>query len=222
MLNTGYGRVRADRFPGSRALLAEVAGNYQLYGDPAAFTPGELAPLLKGFIDCPLQFEPLLQAACPDLRSWERIVYRVGDLCPIPIPAGVEIRRLGKADAPALASLSPASAWVIKTWGGARGAAVSARAWGAFVGGQLASVACPFFMGIQFEDPGVATELPYRGRGLSTACTYALIRDVLQRGKQASWNTSPDNLASIRVAEKVGFRTARSDRLFVTGVEIPL
>ncbi len=94
-------------------------------------------------------------------------------------------------------------------------------AWGAFVKGKLASIACPFFAGLQVEDLGVATEPAYRGRGLSAACTYHLIQDVLERGKRVSWNTSTNNMASIRVADKLGFRFARLDRLFVTGVEIP-
>ena len=221
VLNTGCGLAWADRSPNGRALLAEVAGNYQFYGDPQAFTPQELAPLLKGFIECPLEFEPLLQAACPDLVAWERVVYQLEDLRPISTPAGVEIRRLEETDALELAGLSPESNWVVKTLGGVSGATKSGMAWGAFVEGKLASIACPFFVGIQYEDLGVATEPPYRGRGLSTACTYALIQDVLQRGKRVSWNTSRDNLASIRVAEKLGFRFVRTDRLFVTGVEIP-
>lgn len=221
VLNTGCGRAWADHFPEPLALLAESAGNYQLYGDPRTFSPQELAPLLKGFIDCPPEFEPLLRAACPDLVAWERCVYQLEDLRPVLVPPGVEIRRLGAADAPALAGLSPACAWVIKTWGGAGGAVKGGLAWGAFLQGELASVACPFFVGIQYEDLGVATELAYRGRGLSTACTAALCQDVLQRGKRVSWNTSTDNAASIRVAEKAGFRFVRTDRLFVTGVEIP-
>lgn len=221
ILTTGFGRAWTDRFPNSHALLAEVAGNYQFYGDPEAFTPEEITPLLKGFIDCPQEFEPLLRAACPDLVSWDRIVYRLEDLRPSSTPAGTEIRRLEKADAFLLASLSPETAWLTKTWGGASGAANSGKTWGAIVKGKLASVACPFFMGIQYEDLGVATELSYRGRGLSTACVYALIQDVLQRGKQVSWNTSTDNVASVHVAEKLGFRFARTGRLLVTGVEIP-
>jgi RimJ/RimL family protein N-acetyltransferase len=221
VLNTGCGQAWADRSPHGRALLAEVAGNYQFYGDPQAFTSQEVAPLLKGFIDCPPEFESLLRAACPDLVAWERVVFQLADLRPVATPPGAEIRRLEEADEPAIAGLSPESSWVVKTWGGAAEAAKNGMAWGAFVQGKLASIACPFFVGIQYEDLGVATEPAYRGRGLSAACTYHLVQDVLERGKQVSWNTSPDNIASIRVAEKVGFRFARTDRLFVTGVEIP-
>lgn len=221
VLNTGYGRAWVDRFPNPRALLAETAGNYQFYGAPGDLSPEELAPLLKGFIDCPPEFEPLLRVACPDVITWERVVYQLTDLLLVSTPIEVEIRRLVEADVPALACLSQESGWVTKTWGGASGTAASGTAWGAFVEGKLASVACPFFMGIQYEDLGAATEPPYRGWGLSAACTHVLCQDVLQRGKMVSWNTSTDNLASIRVAEKVGFHFVRSDRLFVAGVKLP-
>jgi GNAT superfamily N-acetyltransferase len=221
VLNTGHGRAWVDRFPNPGAMLAETAGNYQLYGQPDSLSPEALPPLLKGFIDCPPAFEALLRLACPDLVTWERVVYQLVGLLPGSNPAGAVIRRLVAADAPALAGLSSESAWVTKTWGGAAGAAASGTAWGVFVEGALASVACPFFVGAQYEDLGVATEAPYRGRGLSAACTRALCQDVLRRGKLVSWNTSTDNPASIRLAEKVGFRFVRNDRLLVTGVKLP-
>ncbi len=221
VLNTGHGRVWADRFPEPRALLAETVDNFQFYGRPEFLSPEEIAPMLLGFIDCPPSFDPLVRAACPDAAAWDRVVYQLDRLLPVADPAGAELRRLAPVDAPALASLSEESGWVIKTWGGATGGAASGTAWGAFVDGMLASLACTFFMGTGYEDLGVVTEPGYRGRGLSAACASALCQDVLSRGKHVSWNTSPDNRASIRVAEKVGFRFARNDRLWVAGIEIP-
>ena len=132
-----------------------------------------------------MEFEPLVRAACPDLVAWERVVYQLEDLRPISTSAGAEIRRLEEADVPEMANLSPESDWVMKTWGGVSGAAKSGMAWGAFVAGKLASIACPFFVGLQYEDLGVATEPAYRGRGLSTACTYALIQGVLREEQWA-------------------------------------
>ena len=148
-------------------------------------------------------------------------MYELDGLRTIPTPIGVKIRKLQAVDAPALAGLSKESAWVTKTWGGAAGLADSGKAWGAFVQGNLVSVACTFFLGIQYEDLGIVTEPAYRGHGLSTACTAALVQDVLRQGKRVSWNTSTSNAASMRVAKKVGLRFSRYDQLFVTGVEIP-
>jgi predicted GNAT family acetyltransferase len=133
----------------------------------------------------------------------------------------MSIRRLHAGDTAHVAQLSPDLAWIAKTWGGAAGLAGSGYAWGALVHAQLAAVACSFFVGSGFEEVGVVTEAAYRGQGLSVACADALCQDIERRAKQASWSTSPDNRASIRVAEKLGFRFARDDRLYVCGTEIP-
>jgi predicted GNAT family acetyltransferase len=101
------------------------------------------------------------------------------------------------------------------------GLAASGFAWGAFVAGQLAAVACPFFVGERYEDIGVVTEPKFRGLGLSTACAHALCGDIRARERQPSWSTSPDNTASLRVAEKLGFAVQRYDLLYVVGVRIP-
>ncbi len=69
--------------------------------------------------------------------------------------------------------------------------------------GQLVTVACTFFLGKTYEEIGVATELTFRGLGLSPACVPALCRGIQARGHQVSWTTSPDSRASIRVAEKL-------------------
>jgi len=138
------------------------------------------------------------------------------------IHTGHVIRRLGPADTQLLEGLGPESFWISKTWGGPGGLASSGFGWGAFVEGQLASVACTFFLGAHYEDIGVATEPQYRGLGLSTACARALCGDIRAREHQPSWTTSPDNIGSVRVAEKLGFVFDRHDSLVVIGIEIPV
>jgi predicted GNAT family acetyltransferase len=133
----------------------------------------------------------------------------------------VRVRRLAAADAGHLAALSGQSSWISASWGGPAGLAASGTGWGAFEGGRLVSVACPFFAGQRYEDLGVATEPGWRGRGLSTACAGAACADVRGRGRVASWTTSPDNTASLAVAERLGFRLTRVDELLAVGVEIP-
>jgi predicted GNAT family acetyltransferase len=117
--------------------------------------------------------------------------------------------------------LSPQSFWIAKTWGGPAGLAASGAAWGAFVDGRLVSVACTFFMGERYEEIGVVTEPEHRGQGLSVACTRALCLAIFARGRRPSWTTSPDNTASVRVAEKLGFRLDRHDWLYVAGIPVP-
>lgn len=130
------------------------------------------------------------------------------------------VRRLEPADVPWLAGLRPELGWISKSWGGPAGLASSGFGWGAFVAGQLAAVACPFFLGETFEEIGVVTEPKFQRLGLSTACAAALCRDIHVRGRQPSWTTSPDNVASRRVAEKLGFKLNRSDQLYVVGLSI--
>jgi RimJ/RimL family protein N-acetyltransferase len=172
-------------------------------------------------IEAPPSFIPLLQAAFPDLRLWPRVVYSLPGVLHFVLPDNYEVRRLMAIDTPYLQSLSSASSWIAKTWGGAAGLAASGLAWGAFDHGQIVAVACTFFLGKQYEEIGVTTEPEYRGYGLSVSCAGALCQDIRARGRVPSWTTSPDNLASIRVAQKVGFTHQRDDCLYVTGMPIP-
>ena len=221
VLATGHGRCWVDRRPAPRAVLVEAAGNYSLLGDPSALAPADIRPHIKGFVDAPEAFAPLLRAACPDLLVWPRVIFAplAADIALPDVAPGV--RRLAVDDIAALEGLDADSAWIGKTWGGAQGLATSGYAWGAFVDGELAAVACTFFLGRSYEDIGVVTVPKFQRRGLSTACTAALCRDIRARGHQPIWATSPDNTASLRVAEKLGLRVDRQDVSYVIGIDIP-
>ncbi len=221
VIHTGNGACFVDRWPAPQVVLVETAGNYTLLGAPQALTPADVQPYIKGFVDTSETFAPLLKAAFPDVRTWPRVIYEQRD-APSQVEAGdYSVRRLEPSDAHHLEGLGSESAWISKTWGGPYGLASSGFGWGAFVAGQLASVACTFFLGETYEETGVVTEPMFRGLGLSPACAMALCGDVQARGHKPSWTTSPDNLASMRVAEKLGFVVQRHDQLYVVGVPIP-
>lgn len=221
VLQTGNGSCFVDRWPDPQAVLVNTAGNYSLAGEPGALEPAELKPLIVGFVEASRSFVPLLKATFPDLIIWDRVILEL-KASPTPAqPAEALIRRLEPADRPSLEGLSPQVSWVGKTWGGAAGLAASGMAWGAFTGERLVSVACTFFVGEQYEEIGVATEPEFRGLGLSVACAGALCGDILRRGRHPSWTTSPDNTASLRVAQKLGFVLHRRDHLYVIGQEAP-
>ncbi len=225
IVQTGHGAGWADRWPAPRALLVEVAGNYSLAGDPSALRPADLTPL-AGFVEAPEPWLPLLRAAGRHLVDWPRLIAFLPAAAALDpahwaLPANALVRPLLPADAAHLASLGPEAHWVSHTWGGPAGLAASGRAWGAFVAGRLVAVASTFLAGAQYEDIGVATEPAWRRQGLSAACAAALCRDMRARGRTPSWSTSADNLASLRVAEKLGFVRQRADWLYVTGVEVP-
>lgn len=222
VIATGLGRSWVDRWPAPRALVVETGGNYVMTGDPGALAAAELQPHIKGFVHGPNGFAPLLRAAFPALQVWQRVIF-----APLAAKAALPaitpgMRRLAAADTAELENLGSESAWISKSWGGAHGLAHSGYAWGAFVDGELAAVACTFFLGRSYEDVGVVTVPKFRCRGLSTACAAGLCRDIRARGRQPIWTTSPDNIASLRVAEKLGLLIDRQDDTYVIGIDIPV
>jgi RimJ/RimL family protein N-acetyltransferase len=52
---------------------------------------------------------------------------------------------------------------------------------------------------------GVATVPPYEGRGVATAVASRFVEEGLRRGLKPHWECASRNVASVRVAEKVGF-----------------
>jgi RimJ/RimL family protein N-acetyltransferase len=224
---TGNGTCFTDRWPDPRAVLVDTAGNTSLSGVASAVTPADLQSRIRGFVETSPELVPVLEAAFPELKAWERVVFVRPSASRSTTRSGFQdgpkpqIRPLKPANAEDLQGLSPEITWISKTWGGPQGLAASGCAWGAFIDRQLASVACTFFYGEKYEDIGVVTEPEFRGLGLSTACAAALCDDIQARGRQPSWTTSPDNTASLRVAEKLGFVFQREDRLYVVGISIP-
>jgi RimJ/RimL family protein N-acetyltransferase len=221
VIHTGNGACFVDRWPDPQAVLIDTAGNYLLAGHPDALDPADLEHRISGFVEAPDAFAPLLREAFPSLKVWERVVLELRGSPHFSMPSGYVVRRLGLADIHHLWGLGPELAWIGKTWGGPSGLASSGHLWGALAQNRLISVACTFFVGDKYEDIGVATQPEFRGLGLSAACAGALCEDIRSRGRRPSWTTSPDNTASVRVAEKLGFSVQRKDRLYVIGRAIP-
>jgi hypothetical protein len=223
ILGTGHGAMFADRWPSPRAILAGTGGNWALRGDPGVLTPGVLAEAVHGFVDASESFLALLHEGFEDLREWGRVVQFLPDKAGLPPvePGEATIRRLTATDAELVAGLDAASGWISVTWGGPEGLATSCTAFGALFGDRLVAVACPFYVGEQYEDIAVVTEPAARRRGLSTACATAVCADIRSRGRIPSWTTSTDNQASLGVAANLGFLLDRRDVLYVTGVPIP-
>jgi RimJ/RimL family protein N-acetyltransferase len=219
--HTGNGACFVDRWPDPQALLVNSAGNYSLAGDPGVLKPEDLQERMAGFVEAPDAFIALLEAAFPDLQVWDRVILALGDRPRFSSPSGYNIRPIGLADIHYLWGLNPELAWVAKTWGGPAGLASSGHAWGVFTARQLVSIACSFFVGSKYEDIGVVTDPQFRGVGLSVACAGALCNDILSRGRFPSWSTSPENAASLRVAEKLGFTEQRHDWLYLIDQPVP-
>jgi RimJ/RimL family protein N-acetyltransferase len=221
VINTGYGRAWVDRWPEPRAVLVEAATNYVLRGDPSVLAAESIRPHIQGFVDAPPIFAPLLRATFDNLVVWDRVIYALRQKPGWAAPSSFVVRRLTWEDAEHLEQLSSECNWIYKTWVTPANLAASGYAWGAFAGERLVSVANIFFLGNEYEEIGVVSEPEFRGLGLNTACAGALCQDIQKRGHIPSWSTSPDNTASKRVAEKLGFEFVRDDVLYVIGIMPP-
>ncbi len=217
----GHGAIFVDRVPHPRAVLARSADNWTLVGDPGAVEPGALSRIVTGMIDAAQVFQPLLERAFSDLRIWHRVILELRREPTTPALEGFEVRPLRAGDAARVAALTSELVWIADTWNGPQGLASTSGAWGAFSKGELTSVAAPFFVGARYEDIGIVTEPAFRGRSLSGACAGQLAQQIRARGRTPSWSTAPDNTASLRVAQKLGFELVRHDLLYVTGQTIP-
>ncbi|OLT14582.1 hypothetical protein BJF78_18425 [Pseudonocardia sp. CNS-139] len=219
VVRTGHGRCRVDRWPQPRVVTAELPWNYALRGDPAKASPDDLADVV-GFVDAGASWLPVLRASDPGTGTWERVHAVLPDAVAVP-DAAPDVRLLGPADAPAFAALSPELSWIGETWGGTAGLLAARVARGVVVGGRVAALAVPFWVGAEHEDIGVITEPEHRRRGLSAACAAAVVADIRGRGRVPSWSTSPDNTGSLAVAARLGFTHVRDDVLYAVRAPIP-
>jgi GNAT acetyltransferase len=76
----------------------------------------------------------------------------------------------------------------------------------AIIDGQIVSLADNSGSNRRYADIGVTTLEPYRKRGLSSAAACLVAQEIQARGLIPIWSTGSDNLASQRVATKLGFR----------------
>ncbi len=86
---------------------------------------------------------------------------------------------------------------------------------GAVIDGQLVAVAFTAARSDLHADIGIVTREDWRNRGLSTATAGLVCADVQAAGQIPVWGTGWDNVASQRVAAKLGFREV-SRRVYVS------
>jgi len=188
---------------------------------PQVFVFGDDAPTLTDFIHnagrARLYWVP---EGCADdieceLRAWlgggldrlpdvQRTVDRAVD---IPPPAGVELRRLRAADLPLLQSAHQELHWLYESWGDWETVLSEGIVVGAIVDGEVASAGVTFARAAVLDDIGVATVSTYQRGGLSSACSALLVREILAQGRRPVWTVFVENTPSVRISERLGFRT---------------
>jgi GNAT superfamily N-acetyltransferase len=76
---------------------------------------------------------------------------------------------------------------------------------GAIINNQLVAIAQNYALTEGYGDIGVFTLSEWRGRGLAAAATAQVARWLQGNGRIPVWSCGEHNLASLRVAEKLGF-----------------
>jgi len=76
---------------------------------------------------------------------------------------------------------------------------------GAVKAGRVVAVALTGALSERYADVGVFTVPAFRRQGFATAAASIVARRVQDAGRIPVWSTGEDNIASIRVAQKLGF-----------------
>ena len=76
---------------------------------------------------------------------------------------------------------------------------------GAVVDGRIVGTAQTAAITDRYADIGVSTDERWRGRGFATAAASIVARRVQETGRTPVWSCGEDNMASLRVARKLGF-----------------
>jgi hypothetical protein len=140
--------------------------------------------------------------------EWGRPVRYYGDVYhrlerPAAPFAHESVRRLGPDDA-ALLEAAPAELQP-RSWGSAERMLAEGIAAAGIVAGAVVAIAFTSARTAGHADIGVTTLEPWRGRGLATAAASLVAAAIQAEGQIPIWSCGEGNLASLRVAEKVGF-----------------
>jgi hypothetical protein len=76
---------------------------------------------------------------------------------------------------------------------------------GAVVKGDLVAIAFTHARSARHADVAVNTSKEWRGRGFATAATSLVVQRLQETGQRPVWSSGEGNLASLRVAQKLGF-----------------
>lgn len=77
---------------------------------------------------------------------------------------------------------------------------------GAVVDGRIVGTAQTAAITDRYADIGVSTDEKWRGRGFATAAASIVARRIQETGRTPVWSCGEDNMASLRVAQKLGFK----------------
>lgn len=132
----------------------------------------------------------------------------------LPDPA---VRLLSEPDLPLLEAATTPLAMGDWRFGSPQALLAEGQAAGAVLDGELVAVAFTAAQGERYVDVGIVTRPDVRGRGLATAAAALVCATIQAGGQIPAWGTSEENLASQRVAAKLGFREVAQRVYLVPG-----
>ncbi len=124
----------------------------------------------------------------------------------------VEVRRLTEDDSSAFESAAPG--WSLRSWGDYGALIARGAAFGVPIPGGFASLAWTYESDLEHDKIGVATRPRFLKLGLGGAAASALVVHIVrERRKSPLWVTSPENAASIALADSLGFSIGVEEKL---------
>ena len=127
-----------------------------------------------------------------------------GSLADPALLAATDVRRLAEDDIPLMEAATDAMGMTGWRFGSAAAQIAGGYAAGAVVDGQLAAVAFTASRSPQYGEVGIHTLAAYRGRGYAAAAAALVAEDLHRAGLTVIWSTSTENVASRRIAAKLG------------------
>jgi len=173
-----------------------------------------------GFIQAPPAFLPGLKQIDAGVLVWPRVSF-VLDSTPPPLASSPDSRIRGMHPGDAAALIKIGQPWLWKFWRDAEDFCRIGVGYVALVDGVAVSIASIFSESERYADLAVATHPAFRSKGYSTAAAHALCQDIVAKNRVPVWNTSTDNLASIAISHKLGFREIPSEPLYLMKQDIP-
>jgi RimJ/RimL family protein N-acetyltransferase len=148
------------------------------------------------------EIAPQLSELMPENRFYQDIYYQLNTpVKPHTVP-NIEIRLLHEADAALM--LTSSQNCQSHNFGSIEASLKHGIVAGAIAHGRLVSIA-DCFIAEKYGEIGVFTEVDWRKRGYSAACTALIAEAIQNRGLIPVWSTGEDNIASQNVALKLGF-----------------
>jgi len=212
-LRRGLCRAVVDGVP-ERPRAALVAP-HEYPDEPSAFgdDPEAIWQLLRNLVgwscvnasrEIAPRLTALIEAGTGHACTWtEEIYYELAR--PVVAWPHDAVRRLTAADVPLMEAATLPLAMVDWRFGSAAAQIAEGAAAGAIIDDELVAAAFIGGRGDRCADVGIVTREDWRNQGLSTSAAALVCADIQAAGQTAVWGTSIDNIASQKVAAKLGF-----------------